>query len=236
MAVKSAPALLKAIEGFRGETAGSKQHEGINSMLARVVDEVHKGSAPPQDSPGKREAASAASEAYQRNMGAEPGHDGGSGGPTSNKPGEARPGERPPDIAGTSGPSDHLSGAAPPPSRGNLISAASAPFPPSGASEIRRIAADREKSRPDTKFLEDQGQGDGNRDSNRPGPAAEKEGRIGDARAPSVPSPDMQSEGRRAAASSDTQPENTPPYAKEGLQGDGWEEARAKARKVLAKK
>jgi hypothetical protein len=231
MALKSASALLSAIEGFRGETAGSKQHEDMNATLARVVDEIHKGSAALQDSPGKREARSAAS----REMPAEIGHDGGSGGPTSNKPGSAGSGQAARNIAPSNGaPDDKLSGAAAVHSRGNRVSVGSAPFPPAPG-EIRRAAANKEASRPDTKYREDHEAGDGNRDSVASAPAAEKEGRIGDVAPPARPENDMQREAEGAMASSDTQPENRPPYSQESLKGDGWSEARAKAKKVMAK-
>ena len=73
--LRSGPALLKAIEGFRGETSGSKEHEEMNQHLSRVYDEIHKGSSEIHDSPGRREAATAAG---QREMPSEPGHSGGS--------------------------------------------------------------------------------------------------------------------------------------------------------------
>src|SRR5438046_6688708 len=118
MALRSGPALLKAIEGFRGETSGSKQHEEMNSILSRVVDEIHKGSAPAQDSPGRRSAREAAG---QREMPAEHGHSGGSGATVSNEPGHAGAPQPPRDIAGGDGRDDKLSNVVPP-SRGNRVS------------------------------------------------------------------------------------------------------------------
>jgi hypothetical protein len=240
---KSTPALLKAIEGYKGETAGSKQHEPVHALLDRVVAEVHKGSGTIHDSPGRREASSAANEAYQRNMGAEPGHDGGDGQAESNKPGSARPSEQPADIAPSNGASDHLSGAAPPPSRGNLLSAMPAPSA-GGPAEIRRIAAEREKSRPDSKYSTLEGKGDGNKDSVAKAPPASNTARVGDV---SAPSPNQG--GRQTEAISDangaeptpwnaskSQPEAKPPYAQEDLKGDGWDEARQKARRMMAGK
>src|SRR5437773_1163427 len=113
--LRSGPALLKAIEGFRGETAGSKQHEEMNATLARVHDEIHKGSAPPHDSPGRREATSAA----EREMPAERGHSGGDGQATANERGSAGAPQPPRNIApGRGSTHDKLSDVVPP-SRGN---------------------------------------------------------------------------------------------------------------------
>jgi hypothetical protein len=231
MALKSAPGLLKAIEGFAGETAGSKEHEGINETLRRVTEEIHKGSAPPQDSPGRREAKAAGA---QREMDAEPGHDGGDGNATSNRKGPAAEvADRPPDMHGKDGRSDKLSDAAPPLSRVQAISAKPSPFP-SSPNEIRRLAANKEASRPDSKYSSLEGKGDGNEKSVKPGPPAGNEKRIGDVRAPAPDQGDDQKEAERASASSSTQPEPRPPFAQQQLKGDEWKEASNKAKKVLA--
>jgi hypothetical protein len=205
---KSAPALLAAIAGYRGEHSGDKQHESIIEQLSRIEGEVKGGKAVPQDSPGRKEAAAAA----QREMPAERGHEGGGGQRDSNDPAPpAAHGETPPNPnPSNDAPGDRLSGAAAVPSRGNAISAKGAPSWPSGANTIRGLAAERALS-------------DGNKEPNLPGKAAANTARVGDVKAPAKEPTD-----RNKPAS-----EATPPFAKEPLGGDGWGKARAGAKKLL---
>ena len=120
MASKSTPGLLKAIEGYTGEHAGSKEHEPIVSQLKRVVNDIHKGSEPAgKSSPGRAAAEGAASRSFQDRMPAEANHDGGRGNKYSNAPGKAGALEQVADIAGPDGRSDHLTGVAAVKSAGN---------------------------------------------------------------------------------------------------------------------
>lgn len=215
-------ALLKAIEGFSGENAGKKEHEGTIGLLARVKADIERGTASRIDSPGRREAAGAA----QRNIPSESQHSSGDGQARSNEPGSANQGDPTPDPWGKDGRDDRLTGAAAVPSKGNTTTNASTSFP-RGIADIRRIAAEKEASRPDSKIKDLEGKPGGNNDSNAKGAPAEKSDRIGNV------SP-LKSEPSDANTQKTT-PEARPPFTGESLQGDGWGKAASEAKKRLAK-
>jgi hypothetical protein len=240
MALRSAPALLKAIEGFRGETAGSREHEGINAHLSRVAEEVKRGHSTPQDSPGRREAQGVAQAAFQRNHPSEQGHSAGDGQVRSNEPGSAHPADQPPGPVSErqgSG-SDKLRGAEPPPSHDNVHSAAPSTGFTGAEAEIRRAAAERELSRPDTKIhaTAEKNRPGGQRESVAPAPPARKSGRLGEVSAPEIANTQRPGEAERAGKESATQPESRPPFIGESLLGDGWSKAAAKTKAKLAMK
>jgi hypothetical protein len=217
-------ALLKAIEGFSGENAGKKEHEGTIGLLARVKADVERGKGGAIDSPGRREAAGAA----QRNSPAESQHSSGDGQVRSNEPGSAGKADPNPDVWGSDGRDDRLTGASGVQSKGNTATVASAPAAASGVQDIRRMAAEKEMSRPDTKFKPITKSGDGNKESNLRGDPEPKSGRIGDV-PPLKGSPSD-------AGTQKTTPEAKPPFIGESLQGDGWGKAAAEAKKRLAAK
>jgi hypothetical protein len=240
MALRSAPALLKAIEGFRGETAGQKEHEDINSHLSRVAEEIQRGHSTPQDSPGRREAQGAAQAAFQRNHPSEAAHSGGDGQRRSNEPGSAHPADQPPGPVSErqgSG-SDKLKGAEPVPSHDNVHSAAPSTGFTGGEAEIRRAAAERELSRPDTKFasVAEKNRPGGQKESVAPAPPARESGRLGEVSAPGITNTQRPGEAERVGKESATQPEGRPPFAGESLLGDGWTKAAAKTKAKLALK
>lgn len=216
--------ILKAIEGFSAENAGNKRHESNIALLARVKKDIERGKdSGTSISPGKREAMQAA----QKNMSAETGHSGGEGQKRSNEPaGIPARSEPVADIHADSSEERKMQ-AGPAPSRGQFQTVAAAPSAASGVQDIRRMAAAKELSRPDTKFPPVKRSGDGNKHSNLPGPEAASEKRIGDVRPPAkAPADKNTGEGF----------EGTPPFAKQSLSGDGWKGAAMRARQMWAKK
>jgi hypothetical protein len=218
------PGLLRAIEGFSGANAGKKEHETNIALLQRVKADIERGKASPSSTPGQREAIQAA----QKNMPAESGHSGGDGQKTSNEPGSAHHGDPAVDMHEDSSEERKISGAGPVPSRGQLLSVHSAPAAASGIADIRRMAAEKELSRPDTKFTPIKRSGDGNKESNLPGKAAPNTKRIGDVRSAAKAPGDKNTEGDGF--------EGVPPFAKESLAKDGWGGAAKKAREMYATK
>jgi hypothetical protein len=160
---------MAAIEGFQREHGSAPEHTGSNELLGRVMRELHGAGPPP--SPGQRAAHNAA-------MGAEVGHPGGDGQVMANKPGSAHQGEPAPDIHGSSERSDHMTATAPAPSKGNVLSAMPGGAA-GGARQIRRIAAERETSRRDTKFGALKGAGENNKESNPSGEGYPGASRVG---------------------------------------------------------
>lgn len=234
--------LRDAIEGYKGETAGTPGHEDVHALLDRAASEAERGHSTPQDSPGRREASSAASEAYQRNHPSEEGHSGGEGNTRPNAPGSAHPADQPPDI-GRDGANtaDKLKGSGPVPSHDNLHSVASATGFSGGDASIRRIAAERELSRPDSKFKAKEGKAGGNKESVDKAPPADRGDRIGDVSAPPITNTQKRGEAAKAGATADNDADDpygagTPPYAKESLAGDGFSRAAAKTKARLAMK
>jgi hypothetical protein len=215
-------ALLQAIEGFSGANAGKKEHEGTIGLLSRVKADVERGKGGAIDSPGKREAAGAA----QRNSPAESQHSSGDGQVRSNEPGSATKGDPVPDVWGKDGRDDRLTGASGVQSRGNTVTNNSTSFP-RGIADIRRVAAEKEASRPDSKIKALEGKPGGNNDPNAKGPPEPKSGRVGNV-------PPLKGE----PTDRDKQPETSearPPFAGESLKGDGWAGAMTKAKERLAK-
>jgi hypothetical protein len=233
MASKSTPGLLKAIEGYTGEHAGSKEHEPIVSQLKRVASDIHKGSAPSESSPGRAAAQDAASKSFQDRMPAEAGHDGGRGNKYSNAPGQAGAPEQIADIAGPDGRSDHLSGVAAVKSAGNRQSNLPSSGLPPGTAEIRRIAAEREMSRKDTHMKPGAHKGgDDNKRSMPPGEGYPVSKRIGDVEAPAAVRSGSQPEGDRAERDSGKPPEQPPVRVPQ--QRDPFAVAGEQAKKKLA--
>jgi hypothetical protein len=190
-------------------------HEEAIALMERAKKEIERGrglGGEISQSPGMQEAR----------MSAEQGHDGGAGNKLSNRPqGDMgnKP-DRPADSAENSKGDQNLSGHGPVPSGGNRRSAKPAPHAVSGVlSDIRRQAAIKE--------LEKERSSAGNAISNSPGPAPEGEGKVGDVRPPAKAPPDKNKKAEF---------EGVPPFAKEGLGGDGWGKAAAKAREMYAAK
>jgi hypothetical protein len=234
MALKTAPGLLKAIEGFKGETAGSKEHEDINAHLARVSDEIQRGHSTPQDSPGRKEAAQAAQRAFQRNF-PEDTRKVGDDNRGSVPPGSAREGERPaqPISERAGGGSDKIS-EGPIKSANNLHSAKPSSGFSGGDAEIRRMAAARELSRPDDKMHHTEGKPGGNRESVGKAPKAPPAKRIGGEDSPSITNTQKPGEVASAGNSSDDLMEDQPETV--GKSADAWSRANAKAKAKLALK
>jgi len=234
MASKSTPGLLKAIEGYTGEHAGSKEHEPIVSQLKRVVSDIHKGSAPAgESSPGRSAAQDAASKSFQDRMPAEAGHDGGRGNKYSNAPGEAGAPDPLADIAGPDGRSDHLTGVAAVKSAGNRQSNLPSSGLPPGTAEIRRIAAEREMSRKDTHMNPNAHKGgDDNKKSMPPGEGYPVSKRLGDVEAPAAVRSGSQPEGDRAERDAGKPPEQPPVRVPQ--QRDPFAVAGEQAKKKLA--
>lgn len=223
--------LLKAIEGYSGAVAGSKEHEPIVSQLERIKEEALKGhsSAPP--SPGQL----AAQGAYQVDHPSEENHAPGQGNTRANAPAPpARRNERAPDVISEPNTADKITGAAPPESGGMTRSALPAHGFSGGEAQIRRVAAERELSRPDTKMraTAEKNKPGGQKESVAPAPPAPKGPRIGNVHAPEITNTQRHGEAAKAGREAQKQPEATPPYAKQGLGGDGWKgaEARMKSR------
>ncbi len=103
-----------------------------------------------------------------------------------------------------------------------------------GEASIRRVAAERELSRPDTKFhhTSEKNKPGGQKESVAPAPPARKGTHIGNVQAPEITNTQKHGEAASAMKGAQTQPEATPPYAKQDLAGDGWKgaESRMKAR------
>lgn len=182
---RSGRALLEAIAGFHGEHGQNPAHEPIVSQLRRVMADVHRGSSSePGDSPGQREAKTAA---FQKEIASERQHDGGDGQTRSNQPGPpAHHGQdnEHPVIHEGDGRNDHLSGSTVQHTAGNVRSNLPGPGMAAGSGEIRRIAAEREQSRPDSHMADRQNRGDNNRRSEPPGAGFPPAGRVGDAPQP----------------------------------------------------
>jgi hypothetical protein len=228
MASKSEKDLLTAIEGYTKEHKGSKTHEPMIDQLGRVHDEIanHKGGGPA--SPGSL----AAKEVGEQAMSGESSQSPGDGQKRSNEPGHAGAPDPLADIAGPDGRDDRMKGVAAVPSGGirssNQPSSGMAP----GTMEIRRIAADREKSRPDSKLKPGPTGGkDDNKDSNPHGDGYPAAARIGDAQDASYKrgSP---AEAQRAGREAQDQPEDAPPRVPQ--QRDAFVAAREQAKKKLA--
>ena len=230
--------LLRAIEGYKGAVAGQKGYEPITSQLERIRQEAERGHSTPQDSPGRREAASAAASAFQRDHPSEEAHAPGEGNTRSNRDAPpAREAETPPDVAGRrGGAAEKISTSpGPAPSQDNLRSAASAPFPHMEA-EIRRAAADRELQRPDGKMKStaERNAPGGNEKSVAKAPAAAPGPRIGNVAEPPITNTQKPGEVAKAGREAQKPMEDIPPYAKEDLSGDGWTRASAKAKAKMA--
>lgn len=224
---KSGKGLLAAIEGFKGEHAGNQAHESIMQQLDRVVSDVHKGSAAPQDSPGRQEAKDAAHSAFQRNHPSEQGHSGGDGQTRSNEPGPpARHGhdDEHPVIFGGDGRNDHMKDTTVTHTAGNAIANLKGSGFAAGGSEIRRIAAEKERSRPDGKMTDQQHRGDNNRQSVPSAPTPPAASRVGDAPAPS---PVASSAAQRGPVPGEPMEPNPPTVPQ---QGDPFKQAASQAR------
>lgn len=219
-------ALLKAIEGFSGATAGQKQHESTNELLARVRGEIGKGKGAAPDSPGRREALGAA----QRNHPSEAAHSAGDGQVRSVAPdsGPHEPDEAPHVWDGHPGTHEKLSATEAVRSAGNTRSALPSGGYPAGIADLRRIAADKEAARPDSKLSKVDGRQEGNRESVAPAPPAPASGRIGQVEKASVPT-DRGMQANRMA-------EGKVPVAQEPLAKNvpGFRGAEEAARKKLA--
>lgn len=234
MALKSAPALLKAIEGFRGETAGSKEHEDINTHLSRVAEEVKRGHSTPQDSPGRREARGAAEAAFQRNH-SEDTHTVGDDNRGANPASSAREGERPAlPVSGREGGGSDKIVEGPVKTAGNLHSNLSSSGFSGPDSEIRRIAAERELSRPDAKIRDTEGKPGGNRESVGKAPEAPLVKRVGGDTVPSITNTQKSGEAQRAGTNAEDRMEDQPETV--GHSADAWSRANAKAKAKLALK
>jgi hypothetical protein len=217
--------LLQGIEGFTGENAGKKEHETNVALLARIKSELEKGHGSDKATPGMQEAHAAA----QRGMPAEQAHSSGDGQAKSNEPGPGLARNEPVvDIHEGSPEERKIQSAGPVPSRGALVTNDSGPAAASGVAEIRKLAAAKEMSRPDSKFPPITKSGDGNKESNLHGDAPANTGRIGNVKAPAKAPPDKNRTG--------DQFEGTPAFAKESLAGDGFQKAGLKARQMWAKK
>ena len=232
MASKSTGELLRAIEGFTKEHKGSPKHEPMIDQLKRVSGEIGKQKGAGGDSPGKLAAASAADGAVRDTMSSEATQPKGDGQKRSNEPGHAGAPDPLVDIAGPDGRDDHLTGAAAVNSAGarrsNLPSSGLAP----GTMEIRRIAAAREASRPDTHMKPGAHKpGDDNKGTNPAGEGYPASGRTGDVRTAPI-SGGSPTEAVRAGRQAGTPPEEPPVRVPQ--QGDPFATAREAAKKRLA--
>lgn len=225
---KSTPGLLKAMQGFIDEHGSSPQHKPIAEQLAKMKSEID-GTQGGKTSPGK----DAVEKAIKHGMPAETGHDGGDGNIKSQDPGEAHPPDKLADIAGPSGSKDdRLTGVAAVPSGGNVHSQHPSSGLAPGTLEMRRIVADREGSRPDSRMKVDPKPGEDNKQSQPAGPPAPPASRIGDVKTPPATDTGRQAEAERAARDSGDQPEEPP--VRTTQQNDPFAAAKQKARKMLA--
>jgi hypothetical protein len=207
MASKSIPALLKAVEGYSGEHGSSKEHKPIAEQLKAAVAQIHADQGEEaRESPGK----TAANQAARDTMASEASHGAGDGQKRSNKPGEANAPDPLVDIAGPDGRNDHLTGVAAVNSAGTRRSNLPSSGLPPGPAEIRRIAAQREMARPDSRMKPDGKPGEDNKKTNPPGEGYPAAGRIGDVKTAPI-RPGSHAEADRAGSESDKQPEDAPP-------------------------
>jgi hypothetical protein len=230
MASKSTPALLKAIEGYTMEHGSSKQHEPIVSQLARITADVHKGSSASPLSPGRQAAAKAGA----NGMSSEAGHSGGAGNDRTNAPGHAGAPDQVPNASQSDyDADDRMSGAAPVKSAGNRTSVLPSSGLPEGKVEIRRVAAERESKRPDTRMPDEASHAGGkdNKHSNAPGEGYPPSGRVGDVTAPSLSSSGASAVAQAVAKNAMKPMEPTPPRVAQ--QPDAFASASELARKKL---
>jgi hypothetical protein len=215
MASKSAPGLLSAIEGYSSEHAGAPEHEENIALLKRVAGEIAKGHGGDKISPGQHEAKAAA----QKNMPSEENHSGGEGNKTTNAPGSFGDNEDVAEPSENSTGTENMATAKVAASGGHLESNLRGPAAASGKlPDMRRQAA--------LKDLEKGPTSEGNKESNPPGKAGGNEKRIGDVKPAAKTPPDKNKGGDDF--------EGVPPFAKESLQGDGWNKAREKAKQMYA--
>jgi hypothetical protein len=217
--------LLKAIEGYQTEHKGSKQHEDMISQLKRVQDQV-TGKDTAGMSPGKRRAMEAAGEHTMTSESRQPVGDNNR---QSNEPATANRSDKVADVFGKDGRDDRMTKTAAVPSAGairsNLPSTGLAP----GTAEARRIVADREKSRPDTKMDPDGDAGDDNKQSQPAGEGYPPAKRVGAVTAPSLKG-GSSADAKRSGTQARQVAEVTVP---DGVGHDPWATASAQAKKRL---
>lgn len=219
-------ALLAAIEGYQSEHKGSKQHEDMISQLKRVQDQVSGRSAAPGASPGKRAALKAGGEDTMTSESREPAGDN----KQSNEPAEPNIPDKVAAMFGKDGRDDRMKGTEAVRSGGitvsNLPSEGLAP----GTAEIRRIVADRERSRPDTKMKSDPHKpGDDNKQSQPAGEGYPPAKRVGDVTGASLKggsATEVKGFGTQAKSVAETQ-------VPDGVGHDPWATASAQAKKRL---
>src|SRR5215472_4285788 len=225
MASPAAENLRKAIIGYKGEHGGQQGHENIMGHLEKIHAEFERGRKGDEESPGKRSAASLAS---QREIPSERGHEGGDNNVISNEPhrhgGEfARTPERPGVIAPDYGHDDRIeSGTAGVKSGGQVYSALPSGGYPGGDVSFRSVAASR--ARESENMREPSKTSGGNTKSVNKAPASPEGARVGEAPPPGKAGPDKNA----------GEYERVPGYvAKERLGRDEWERAADGVRKLL---
>ena len=226
VASKSIPMLSGAIKAYVNEHGGAGDHQPMAEQLTKVIAEIHGKHTGGDVSPGKQRAIDAAKNA----MPAEKGHSPGAGNTESNLPGKADLPDKVADIAGPNGRDDRMHDVAAVPSGGAIVSVRPAGAPGPGTMDIRRIAAAREASRPDSKMKADTKTGDDNTRSNPAGPAAPSSGLTGDVKMP-APVGGSDTEAIKAGAAA-MKPDETPP-ARVGQPDDPWAAAAMKAKQMM---
>lgn len=223
MASAAHAALLRAIEGYKGSTAGSKEHEELNAHLSRVYELATRGRKDPaDDSPGRREAARAA---FQKEI-PDPREESGGNVRSNDEHGFNR------EYAGKGDPGviapEHnaepriVSRAAGVPTQGNRFSNAASGGYPEGTGSFRTVAAERAVG--DKMHTVPPRDGGSNVKSNPPGSREPEGGQIGNVSAPAKAGPNR--------ATGDW--EKVPGYvAKERMGADPWERAQEGVRKLL---
>jgi hypothetical protein len=226
MASKSTPGLLKAIDDFTAEHGSSKEHQPIAALLSKAVSGLKGGNNAGRDTPGSKAAARAS-------MPAEEAHTSGGGNKNANTPGSADAPDPLADIAPGNGRDDRLTGTAAVSSEGERKANLPSNGLPPGTAEIRRIAAQRELSRSDTKMKPGAHKpGDSNKESNPKGEGLPTDNSSDPGTPPLKGAGDAIAQ--RAASQAQTQPEAAPPRVSQ--QPDAFVTAGQKAREMFKKK
>lgn len=224
---KSIPMLDKAISAYVSEHGSNGQHKPMAEQLTKAMAEIH-GHGSSEVSPGKQRAIDASKNA----MASEAGHSPGAGNTESNLPGKAGLPDKVADIAGPNGRDDRMHDVAAVPSGGALVAVKPPGSAGPGTMDIRRIAAAREASRPDSKMKADNKAPDDNT-RNPKGDSEPNSGLTGDVKMP-APTGGSQSNAVQAASDATKPPEA--PGARVGQPDDPWAKAAEAAKQMLAGK